>query len=281
MTSQPFGIKRNGGYIDLMLRPNLVVSGQILEEAYARLKKAFPDTGVSIGTGHEGEFALGIRLHGGSAETAETLASMDLFPATPVPASDEPLAVRYMEDGQSFVDAAQTMTVANLMAERLRIDQACAEDPDTENCYGNIGLEDGQLRVAVCYQHRLASRSEELLKGLFPPAYSATSKITGGIDDGKVFIKLTTPLGFSLSDSGVLDLGFVLNEHEAVYKEWEYARSGDLWVYIQADPDDVEDLWSKASAIALTAGIHPVDRFHFSRSDRLVFSYNPPALTGR
>lgn len=280
MTTQPFEIERHGGYVDLLLHPSLAVSGQALATAYRTLRTAFPDNGVSIGTGHEGDFKLGIRLNGASAQTAEALADMELFP-TALAACDEPLMVRYLHEGHAYIDAAQVMTVGQLLAARQRIDAACAEEPHFKDCSGYIGFDGSQLRLAVAYKRNLVEKGKKLLTQLYPPMYAVTSNVTGGIHEGQIVVKLDVPVGFDLPDSGVLDLDFVLANPKPIHKEWERARSGDLWVYIQADPDNVEDLWSKASAIALKAGAHPVGNFYFHRNSRLAFDYKPSALTGR
>jgi len=249
--------------------------------AYDMLKTAFPETAVSIGTGYDGRFALGIRLHNPPEQAADTLAGLDLFPAMPASASTEPPMVRYMLDGLAYVDPGQAMAVSQLKAVCQRISQACEEDPFLKDCLGHVSFQSGQLRLDVCHKENRAQKGGQLLERLFPPAYTVTSKVVGGIHEGQAYIKLDTPLGFNLAESGVLGLDFVLADPEVDYKEWEHAQSGDLWVYIQANPDDVEDLWSKASSIALTAGIHPVGTFYFSRNNRLTFNYNPPALTSR
>jgi hypothetical protein len=281
MATQPFEIERHGGYVDLLLNPSLAVSGQILAAACHTLRTTFPNNSVSIGTNPKSDSKiLGIRLHGASAQTAEALANMELFP-TALTTCDESPMVRYVHKGRAYFDAAQVMTVDQLMAARQRVEEACTQEAGFKGCYGNFDFWRSQLRLSVAYRENFISDGEKLLRRLFPPMYATTSNVTGGIHEGKVYIKLDTPSALNLSDSGVLGLDFVLADPEAIYMQSEDRWPGHLWVYVQADPDNIEELWLQASAIALKAGVHPVGNFYFHRNSQLGFDYKPSALTGR
>lgn len=271
-----FEVVGSGGYVDIFPDADVALNAEVLTRITELIKTELNfSAGISIGDGPEilnTTHQLGIRLHGGSAEIAQQLREMDLFPVLQ-PEKLDAVEFRFVHEGKAYVDPRLTLTVGEFVS--------CAHALRAQfGRHSGIEFKRGQLRYAT---NSSCDNLNDKMIDFCQPLYRAASKIAGANDVGQRWIKISGPA--QLRDR-LAEFDNVLQEPQPIlHKGFRLNDPCDLWFAVDADPvervTDVERFYATASAIALELGVHPVGDFQFTHNPHSWTIFKPSPLSSR
>lgn len=267
-----FTVVGYGGYVDIFPSTSVALNAESLLATIEQIKAELGFTGsISAGDGagdRQSTYQFGIRLHGGSAEMAQQLREMDLFPSLE---AEKVIEYRFVHEQRAYIDPRLTLTVGEL------VEYAHTWRTKFGRRSG-VGLYNGQLTHCT-----VTDDMDEQVTAFCKPLYPVASKIAGANDVGQRWIKISGPA--QLRDR-LAEFDNVLQEPQPIlHKGFRLNDPCDLWFAVDADPvervTDVERFYATASAIALELGVHPVGDFQFTHNPHSWTIFKPSPLSSR
>ena len=276
-TPNNFDVVNKGGYVDVLPHPTVALNAEVLCGIVERVKTELNLTqGISVGDdsqSREPTHRLGIRLHGGSAETAARVREMDLFPVLKADDLDV-VEFRFVHDGKAYVDPRLTLRVSDFVS--------CAHALRAQfGRHSGFELRRGQLHYGT------RSSCDDLnrkMTDFCQPLYQAVGKMTGQNYEGHTWLRLSGPFEL-LSLSRLTEMENVLLDPQPILHQYSYASS-DVVVALNAGTvetaEDVQRFYEVAANVSLTLGIHPAaEDFAFTHNKHVWTTLQPSPRSSR